>query len=60
MDIDFVIPWVDGSDLEWRKSKNKYSGKIDEPVDITDARYRDWDYFKILVSWCGEICAMGS
>ena len=21
MDIDFVIPWVDGSDLEWRKSK---------------------------------------
>ena len=46
MDIDFVIPWVDGSDLEWRKSKNKYSGKIDEPVDITDARYRDWDILK--------------
>ena len=42
MDIDFVIPWVDGSDLEWRKNKNKYSGKIDEPVDITDARYRDF------------------
>ena len=55
MDIDFVIPWVDGSDLEWRKSKNKYSGKIDEPVEKTDARY-----LKILVSWCGEICAMGS
>ena len=52
MDIDFVIPWVDGSDLEWRKSKNKYSGKIDEPVGL--------GYFKILVSWCGEICAMGS
>lgn len=46
MDIDFVIPWVDGSDPEWRKSKNKYSGKIDEPVDITDARYRDWDILK--------------
>ena len=46
MDIDFVIPWVDGSDLEWRKNKNKYSGKIDEPVDITDARYRDWDILK--------------
>ena len=46
MDIDFVIPWVDGSDPEWRKSKNKYSGKIDEPVDRTDARYRDWDILK--------------
>ena len=26
MDIDFVIPWVDGSDLELRMNKNKYCG----------------------------------
>ena len=24
--IDFVIPWVDGNDPEWRREKNMYSG----------------------------------
>ena len=27
--IDIVIPWVDGSDLEWHANKNMYSDKGD-------------------------------
>ena len=39
--IDFVLPWVDGNDVEWQKDKAKYSGMkfSDESV----ARFRDWD-----------------
>ena len=22
--IDFVVPWVDGSDINWREEKKKY------------------------------------
>ena len=42
-DIDFVIPWVDGSDPEWQKQKAQYStdGKS-EVLDGDEARYRDW------------------
>ncbi len=41
-DIDFVMIWVDGNDLEWRKTKAKYSGNEDK-FNINDVRYRDWD-----------------
>ena len=44
MNIDFVIPWVDGSDPAWRKEKYKYMG-IDEP-DAGDERYRDMGLLK--------------
>ena len=41
MDIDFVVPWVDGSDPAWLAEKFQYS-----PVKKSDAdsvnRYRDW------------------
>lgn len=41
MDIDFVIPWVDGSDPVWRAEMERYA-----PVKKNDAcsanRYRDW------------------
>ena len=43
MDIDFVIPWVDGADPKWREKKNRYVS--DERVSTFDAgeeRYRDW------------------
>ncbi len=42
--IDFVIPWVDGNDPNWRKEKNKYSP--DKATDSRDIRYRDWDFLK--------------
>lgn len=41
MKIDFVVPWVDGSDPEWQKEYCKYSGK-----PIAKERYRDWGVFK--------------
>lgn len=42
--IDFVIPWVDGSDPEWKKEKEKYSNQ--KNVDKRDIRYRDLDNLK--------------
>lgn len=39
--IDFVLPWVDGNDVEWQKEKAKYSGT--EFCDESVSRYRDWD-----------------
>lgn len=43
--IDFVILWVDGSDKEWLKEKNKYSN---EKIDVVNdaKRYRDYDLLK--------------
>lgn len=40
--IDIVMPWVDGSDMEWQKEKKKY----DETTSNGDnriIRYRDWE-----------------
>ena len=40
--IDFILPWVDGNDPEWRREKSRYS-----PTDMansdSEVRYRDWD-----------------
>ena len=43
-DIDFVIPWVDGSDPEWRNRKREYCKSISGYSDLDDReeRYRDW------------------
>ncbi len=38
--IDFVLTWVDGSDLEWQKEKAKYSHN---PKGNGVNRYRDWN-----------------
>lgn len=43
--IDFVIPWVDGSDLAWRQQKAQYAGLSadGEGLQFDDrARYQDW------------------
>lgn len=42
--IDFVIPWVDGSDIEWQIEKNKYSQS--KLVDNRNIRYRDFETLK--------------
>lgn len=42
-DIDFIIPWVDGSDPKWITEFNKYAPKqkrID--LDVSSERYRDY------------------
>ena len=46
--IDFVVTWVDGSDIEWQRSKALYAEKekkIDEQSNSA-ARYRDWDLMR--------------
>lgn len=45
--IDFVIPWVDGADSEWRQKKQEYLSKEShKDIDAADERYRDWDQLK--------------
>lgn len=43
--IDFVMPWVDGSDIEWQREKTRYRDKEvnQKEIDASMARYRDWD-----------------
>lgn len=42
-DIDFVIPWVDGSDPEWIAEFNKYAPKEKRrETDASEQRYRDY------------------
>ena len=42
--MDFVIPWVDGNDLEWQKEKCKYSAS--GQGDFCPARFRDWEILR--------------
>lgn len=42
MKIDFVITWVDGSDPEWLKEKQKYLPETDTDPN----RFRDWGLLK--------------
>lgn len=47
MQIDFVVPWVDGNDPIWRKKKEAYIPSSDQDkMDIGEERYRDWGIFK--------------
>ena len=42
--IDFVITWVDGTDINWLNEKKKYNSKIN--VSDTISRYRDMGTLK--------------
>ena len=49
--IDFVLPWVDGSDKDWIALKNKYmaaeNGELPhDPEANADCRYRDYGLLK--------------
>ena len=39
-DIDFVVPWVDDQDEQWRERRSHYLP--DNGSDLQAARYRDW------------------
>lgn len=41
MDIDFIVPWVDGSDPVWRAEKKRYQGKTQDDSN-SENRFRDW------------------
>ena len=42
--IDFVLAWVDGNDLAWRKRKEAYTGTAG--TDDSPERYRDWELMR--------------
>lgn len=42
--IDFTIAWVDGSDKNWLKEKEKYNPDFN--ADNAAHRFRDWDLLK--------------
>jgi len=44
--IDFVVPWVDGSDPLWQQEMRKHSGEDLSSSDSRDSRYRDWGLLK--------------
>ena len=44
-DIDFVIPWVDGSDPDWLAEFNRYAPS-DKTLDARNIRYRDYDLLR--------------
>lgn len=45
-DIDFVITWVDGSDPEWLREKNRYAAQEKQELwsewSMGDKRFREW------------------
>ena len=41
-DIDFVIPWVDGSDPIWLNTYNHFAHLEDKRYNATGERFRDW------------------
>lgn len=43
MDIDFVLPWVDGGDSGWIAQRNEY---CDSGEKVNEAQYRDWGLLK--------------
>lgn len=48
--IDFVVPWVDGNDLEWRRQKDVYAARefSGDPSCRGNERerFRNWDQFR--------------
>lgn len=62
MKIDFVIPWVDGSDPEWKKEKDSYSPVKSDDSNSTN-RFRDWGllpyWFRAIekfTPWVNSVC----
>ena len=44
--IDFVLPWVDGSDEAWIRQRNEYLNIRDG--DLSNSRFRDWENLRLL------------
>ncbi len=53
--IDFVLPWVDGSDRVWQKEKTKYNSNIDSDANAT-ARFRDMGTLKYVLRSIEQNC----
>lgn len=42
--IDIVVPWVDGSDPDWRAERARF--RPEQGSDNNEARYREWGLFQ--------------
>lgn len=43
MDIDIVILWVDGNDVQWQRRFNQFAPKEKQiDIDLSEERFRDW------------------
>lgn len=57
MKIDFVLPWVDGNDLEWQETKNKYTPSSTDSHNTTiGSGYRDLDTLKYVLRSIEQNC----
>ena len=46
MQIDFVVPWVNGADPVWQMKKKAYMPSSGPgKMDVGEERYRDWNFF---------------
>lgn len=56
MKIDFVIIWVDGNDIEWKRERALYDIDVRKDADNGEHRYRDWDnlqyWFRGVEKYC--------
>lgn len=44
--IDFVIPWVDGSDKKWLAQKSLFINSDSSSDGFDEEKYRDWDLLR--------------
>ena len=57
MKIDFVLPWVDGSNLEWQQIRDKYLPAKKNSNDSTSpARFRDMETLKYALRSIEQNC----
>jgi len=54
--IDFVIPWVDGSDPVWLKEKEKYDKSVKQDYNNSSMRYRDWGTLRYVLRSIEQNC----
>lgn len=48
MEIDFVIPWVDGNDAVWQKKMRQFRNEP-EDAETNEQRFRDFGTLKYLL-----------
>jgi len=46
--IDFVLPWVDSSDLLWQKDRDKYTEEHNGEDATNHTRFRDSNTLKYI------------
>lgn len=46
MEIDFVVTWLDSSDVKWQEDYKKYKEEYSRMTDTSTARFRDWNLFR--------------